>query len=1083
MNIQYIKSNISNTSQDNLIKLLYDLILQDIKDVTDYKPNVSYRKGDRVYLEENGKHQIYQCIVDMSSKTFIKDEWIHVMEVFDGSIDKVYSLKLHEEVHYIDENTTEGIITKLDFNKENSTVAIYKGKKRYTSKYDFTIDGKNISFNHPFNVGDRLILEVREKLGTPASFAVIFYDLAGNPYEVVISNKGILAVQKITVKRPTDVKYTELVTGDHTYTMLIDTGANPPALGLYKDIESYITGTDNKIYKLVVSNDQLTMIEEPSGYSDTKIILGSDRKFYTLALTDGVVTATLVNDPELKPSNFDLGVKVITNEFKNRMIDIKDGVVRIRPYIANGGFHNIAFKSKGDNNTIFLSVSEDLELSINDNINTVEGKYSQILDYFYFFDNDWNYYRMYFENSELYYETCEDVVIPDSRGINILTPSGEMTKLILSNSEGDFSVNRVISLSKTGTFESPIEGFVMMVDNVKKMITVNRAGDGFDIRDTDEVFRTNHHYIMSEDKKIYKLAVEDNNVRFIEFNSSEFDVECVTIGAFIKSNEIITRFDIQDGNIKLRPISTFMHRIKSDDGKFYIMDIKGKTYNETISFREIHDDEFTTTVGAGELYFEDVNGEHYKANIDIHGNLHFTEVNRIKTVDYEVTSLVYSTKGWYKLTLNNGNLTVDKIFDNLYDNRMSYGNIVKKDFIMTSENKTGFSLYANGNGELDIKEVKPVNVKGLVLRSSNGFVYGLGVMNEGLVSYESYITNPRVPSKLYLYDTVTKLTHSLFMTDDRLCSEVVTTNAKVNSRYSIYDVYQKEYYLKMVDGCLIIEAVNTEAIDGVFSNTGEVYRVEIIDNRNGVELVKEDNVSPNIIDYINSNGSYYSVTENSEGLISINQVDNVNHDSVIGEVDLIDSTTGYKYNLVIDNGNIRIEPIDEDFIRPIYIRDINNPNNLYIFKVENGIPKISFFGIDNTETYNVNKPGFITVQDSVTGLSYKGYVINESIELERSQEIYTLEQFISTNDGMYIVKLDDGVLTFNSDSEKPELNGRELVEKLVKSTRISMNDEDVTVSMGGVEDIPYKEEKVKIASKKEIYDIIGNLMSKTKKGV
>ena len=74
MNIQYIKSNISNTSQDSLVKLLYDIILQDINNVEDYIPGKSYIKGDRVYLQENGKHQIYQCISDTSSNRFNKDE-------------------------------------------------------------------------------------------------------------------------------------------------------------------------------------------------------------------------------------------------------------------------------------------------------------------------------------------------------------------------------------------------------------------------------------------------------------------------------------------------------------------------------------------------------------------------------------------------------------------------------------------------------------------------------------------------------------------------------------------------------------------------------------------------------------------------------------------------------------------------------------------------------------------------------------------------------------------------------------------------------------------------------------------------
>ena len=67
MNIRYIQSNIKEISQDNLIKFLYDLILSEIGNIDNYQNGNIYHKGDRVYLQENGKHQIFQCIVDNSS--------------------------------------------------------------------------------------------------------------------------------------------------------------------------------------------------------------------------------------------------------------------------------------------------------------------------------------------------------------------------------------------------------------------------------------------------------------------------------------------------------------------------------------------------------------------------------------------------------------------------------------------------------------------------------------------------------------------------------------------------------------------------------------------------------------------------------------------------------------------------------------------------------------------------------------------------------------------------------------------------------------------------------------------------------
>ena len=852
LNIQYIKSNISNTSQDSLVKLLYELVLQDIDSVEDYITGVSYKKGDRVYLQENGNHKIYQCIVNVSSNTFIRNEWQYIMEIYNGVIDKVYNLKLQEEVHIIKDSTKNGITTNLNFDETKSTLAIYNGKKRYCNEYDFTISNKQITFKNPFNVGDRLILEVRENHGIQATLGVIFYDLYGVPYNVIINNVGEITIQKSNSTNPTDIKYTELVTGEYTYTMMIDSSMNPPILGLYRNIETYITGSDGAIYKLEVSNETLNMIKQDKHdvYSDTKIIMGSDKKFYTLAVVNSKVVATVVNDESLKSSNFDLGIKVITKEFKNRLIDINNGVVTVKPYINNGGFHNILFKSISNSAIVRLSITEDLSLELNDGYDHTIGRTSsQVLDYFYFFDDDWNYYKMYIDNGELLYEPTTISVIPDSKGINMLSPSGEIIKISLSAAINELCINRVVNLSKSGSFESPIEGFVIMDNNKKKIVTVNAEINGFDVKDTNEIFRTNHHYIMSEDNKIYKLNVKDNLVSFIEQTGDDFITEFVNNGTFIKSNEMITKFDIKNGDVVFKPISTFVHRIKSDNGRSYILDVDGEMYKEKIILKEMTSDSFNSTVGTGYLYLKDVNGAHYKINVDSVGNLKFTEVDKINNVDYGITSLIHSTLGWYEITLNNKQITLTKIFDNIYENLLSYGNIVKKDFILTSDNRTDYSLFANGNGEVNIKELQPVDVKGLIIKSDNGYTYGLGVDNNKLISYKSFVSNPRIPTSLYITDIITGQKYRLYMSNESLCSELVVNNSPSNLNYLVYDVYQKEYILEMKNGELTIR-INVGEDDMVLlNNLFKTAKIEADENNikvsmGGVENIpyKEENI-------------------------------------------------------------------------------------------------------------------------------------------------------------------------------------------------------------------------------------------------
>lgn len=801
MDIQYIKSNISTIPQDNLIKFLYDIIMQNIKNVENYQINKRYNKGDRVYLEENNKHQIFQCIVNRSSLTFKKDEWSHIMEVFEDDIDEVYTLKVHEEVHVIDANTTSSIITNLDFDEKKSSLAIFKGKHRYTSKYDFSVSNKVITFNEPFNVGDRLIVEVREVLGVTDILSIVLYDLAGVPYRVSISNIGVVNISKLDITSEKDMKYAELVTGEHTYTLLVNSGVEPIELGLYKDINMFITGTDDIIYKLEVTGSNLKMIpqNDRAAYSDIKIIMGSDRKFYTLAVVDDRIVATEVNDSSLRPIDFDLGIRMISTEFKNVMIDVVNGNVIVKPYITNGGYHNIKFNDIATGDTIRLSVRDDLVLELDDNPDPLGLSSTILLDYFYFYDEEWNYNRLFVENGELCFEpTSNEVLIPDSRGIKLLSPYGEIVRIVLPNNNDDMTINKVINLSKTGSFESPIEGFVMMVGNSKKLITINRNSDGFEMVDTNQPFRTNHHYIMSKDRKIYKLQVIADHIEFVEQDVNDFEVECITIGAFIKSKEMINRVDIENGNIVIKPISTFMHRLKADDGTSYIMDIEGDPYEELLTFRKIEDDEFSNSVGIGYLRLKDESGIYYDVNIDSLGNLHFAESEVIDGVDYEITSLIYSSKGWYNIYIEDYQIRLTKIFDNMYDNRMSYGNLVKKDLVLTSEDKTDFSLHANGNHELEITKVKPISVDGIVLRSNDGYVYGLGLMNDRLVSYNSYITNPAAPTRLYLKDAGTGVIQSLFMQGDRLSSETVSSTINSVDNLIIYDVYRngKLFYIK-----------------------------------------------------------------------------------------------------------------------------------------------------------------------------------------------------------------------------------------------------------------------------------------------
>lgn len=815
MNIRYLQSNYIKLPEDNLVKFLYNIIMQDIKDVDNYQEGRIYNKGDRVYLQENGKHQIFQCLVDETSVLFVDTEWSYILETYGGNIDKLYNLDLKEEVHYIEEYNRDIIYTNLEFNSNQSTVAVYCGKKRYVVNHDFTIDGNKIAFKQPFDIGDRLILEVREVVGTlPETLYIILYDLNSNPYRVGLNRMGALTIDEYDKTTEGDIKYGELVTGDRTYVLLVDGGSRPYELKAYRKIETYISGTNDEIFKVEAIDDKLHLVDcssERVEYTDTKYILGLDNKFYTLSMENGNIIATEAENTGLEVRNVDLGVKIINDKFESLLICIDGGDITLKPYIDNGGYHNINFIDRQTKQIVRMSITEDNTLELNNGIDEEGYSGTRFLSYFYFFDEEWTYKRMYVENGLLYYEPCVLDVIPDSRGINLLKKDGEMLKLRIPHSDDGIHAVRCISLDNLGTFESPIEGFVVKIDDEVKIVTVNKDGSDFEILDTNLPFRTNHHYILSKDNKVYKLIFNNNQVSFNLVQDDEYDeyeIECMTVGAYIKSYERITRFDIVNGECILYPISTFFHRIKSEDGNVYAMDVVGDPYEEVLSFIDVRDLNYDIELGSADLYLEGTDGTKFIANIDDMGRIVFREGEIDSFVDYNITTLIQSSQGLYRILIENENIKLEKMFDNMYESdTLSYGNLIKKGFNVQLNDGSWYTFAANGLGEVVINEVDRVNATGLLLRSDDGYNYGLGMIGEQFTTYKSFISNPIVQERLYIKDAITGTQHALFMSGNRLCSEVVESSNNATNFLIMNDAYKNEYKIEISNNILVVSAL------------------------------------------------------------------------------------------------------------------------------------------------------------------------------------------------------------------------------------------------------------------------------------
>ena len=817
MNIHNLQSNLLKLPEDNLVKFLYDLIMQDIKNVGNYQEGQIYHKGDRVYLQENGKHQIFQCLIDTSSSVFVSTEWSYVLETYEGNVDKIYNLDLKEEVHYIEEYNREVIYTNLEFNSRQSTVAVYCGKKRYVVNHDFTINGKEITFKNPFNIGDRLIFEVREVVGIlPDLVYIVLYDLNSKPYRVGLSINGDLSIEEHDEFNESDVKYGEIVTGDRTYTLMVDGGSKPYTLKAYRKLETFIEGTNGELFKVEVIGDKLQLLDcsnRLSAYTDTKYILGLDKKFYSLSLVNGQIIANEAENTGLEIRNIDLGLRVMTDKYESRLVCIDNGVITIREYIDNGGYHNINFIDRHTKQIVRMYITDDYTLELSDGIDESGYSGTRFLLYFYFFDEEWSYNRMYVENGLLYYEDCTLNVIPDSKGINLLRKDGEMVKLRIPHDDDGIHTVKCVSLDNLGTFESPIEGFVVNIEGHTKLITVNKEGTEFEIIDTDLPFRTNHHYILSQDNRMYKLRFDNNRIEFIEdsgkdvHTGEEYEIECVTIGAYIKSYERIVRFDIIDGQCVLHPISTFLHRISSADGNIYAVDVIGEPYEEILTFKNIKNTEYEN-LGSGDFYLERTDGVKFVANIDEMGSLNFKEKEIDSFVDYDITSLIQSSQGLYKIIIEDENIRLEKMFDNMYESDiLSYGNLIKKGLNVQLTSGAWYTFAANGLGEVIIKEADKVDATGLLLRSDDGYIYGLGILGQKFVTYKSYISNPFVHERLFIKDVKTGFTHALFMSGNRLCSEIVNGNNEATQFLLMKDAYKNEFKIEISNNVLFVSSL------------------------------------------------------------------------------------------------------------------------------------------------------------------------------------------------------------------------------------------------------------------------------------
>ena len=78
MKISFLKSKIRALRKYDLLKALIDILLPDIHDIGDYNPNMSYKKGDKVYYYDKSSDtsRIIEATEDITpTGNFNMDQW------------------------------------------------------------------------------------------------------------------------------------------------------------------------------------------------------------------------------------------------------------------------------------------------------------------------------------------------------------------------------------------------------------------------------------------------------------------------------------------------------------------------------------------------------------------------------------------------------------------------------------------------------------------------------------------------------------------------------------------------------------------------------------------------------------------------------------------------------------------------------------------------------------------------------------------------------------------------------------------------------------------------------------------------
>lgn len=167
MDINYIKSNFSKLGPDHLYRFLMDIITRgEFDSVDNFNVNTKYVRGSKVYVNDNGVHHIYECIVDVSTDgVFIEDEWADIIDVFRGmnGEDILNKMFITEELFNAETQVNEIEIQYDGFDPLLCKIILFHSIQGRLSETEFTIENNIIKLNElVMNPGEYMIIDIYE---------------------------------------------------------------------------------------------------------------------------------------------------------------------------------------------------------------------------------------------------------------------------------------------------------------------------------------------------------------------------------------------------------------------------------------------------------------------------------------------------------------------------------------------------------------------------------------------------------------------------------------------------------------------------------------------------------------------------------------------------------------------------------------------------------------------------------------------------------------------------------------------------------------------------------------------------------